>query len=301
LKRALLGFVLFAAACKPDFGAALSLVSGAELLAVRGDPAEAAPGAMVAFTALVAAPDGTVAAPALDWTLCAEPKPADTNNVVADACLSASLPYAARAVATLSAAIPDDACQLYGPDLPPATAADPNPRPRDPDATGGYYQPLRVDLGAASSVELERVRCNLAGASMELATEFRMQYTANQNPALTPLTAAVNGQPVALDQLPAGAAVTFTAGWTADSAESYPVFDVLSQAIVDHRESLRVSWYAASGAFADERTGRDETDPALTTTNVWTAPAQPGVAHLWIVLRDSRGGLDFAAYDVTVL
>jgi hypothetical protein len=288
------------AACKPDFGASLSLVTAPEILAVRGEPAEAAPGAMVSFTALVAAPDGTVAAPPLDWTLCLAPKPADTDNVVGDACLARDQPYVAQGVPAASAAIPDDACARFGPDSPPQTGDAPPARPRDPDATGGYYQPLRVDLADASAVALERIHCNLAGASMELADQYRMRYSLNRNPTLSPLTATVNGQTAAIDQIPAGADVTLSVGWTADSPETYPVFDVLAQTLVDQREAMRVSWYATSGALAVETSGAAENDPALSTENHWRAPAQSGVAHLWVVLRDSRGGLDFAAYDVTV-
>ncbi|HZS35302.1 MAG TPA: hypothetical protein VFF06_00670 [Polyangia bacterium] len=289
-----------AAACKPDFGTPLSLVSAPRILALRADPAEAAPGDAVAWRALVAAPDGTIAAPALDWSWCAAQTPASSDNVVADACLDRGGAYLAQAAAMVSAAIPDDACRLFGSDLPPQTAGQPPERPRDPDATGGYYQPLRADLAGASAVALERIRCNLAGASAELAADFRARYTPNRNPTLLPLAAAVAGQPAALDQIPAGSTVTLTAAWTPDSPESYPVFDVLAQALVDHREAMRVSWFAASGALADERTGRDETDLALSTSTTWIAPPAPGVAHLWIVLRDSRGGLDFAAWDVVL-
>ena len=30
------------------------------------------------------------------------------------------------------------------------------------------------------------------------------------------------------------------------------------------------------------------------TQNVWTAPTTPGPVYLWTVLRDDRGGVDFA-------
>jgi hypothetical protein len=74
----------------------------------------------------------------------------------------------------------------------------------------------------------------------------------------------------------------------------------VDQVLVPHRESLDISWYATAGVFADERTGRAETDLQLNTSNSWTAPPTPGVVHAWLVLRDSRGGVDFAGYDLTV-
>ena len=64
---------------------------------------------------------------------------------------------------------------------------------------------------------------------------------------------------------------------------------------------MRVSWYATAGAFDTETTGRAEDDPATTTPNGWSAPGAPGVVHVWIVLRDSRGGVDFASYDLNVV
>jgi len=70
--------------------------------------------------------------------------------------------------------------------------------------------------------------------------------------------------------------------------------------LVPHRESMRVSWFASAGSFEHEVTGRDEGDLATTTDNSWSAPATAGPVHLWIVLRDSRGGVDFAAYELQV-
>ena len=39
---------------------------------------------------------------------------------------------------------------------------------------------------------------------------------------------------------------------------------------------------------------------ALTADNVWVAPSAAGPVHLWLVLRDSRGGVDFAEYELDV-
>jgi hypothetical protein len=133
----------------------------------------------------------------------------------------------------------------------------------------------------------------------DIASAFAMRYKQNQNPSLLPLTAALDGAPLDLGALPADKKVTLTASWTPESAESYPVFDIVGEALVDHRESLRVSWFATGGAFDHDRTGRGEEEIETSTDNVWQTPAA-GPAHLWVVLRDSRGGVDFAEYDVTV-
>jgi hypothetical protein len=61
---------------------------------------------------------------------------------------------------------------------------------------------------------------------------------------------------------------------------------------------MRVSWFVTGGSLADDVTGRAEDDLATTTETTWLAPSTRGVAHLWLVLRDRRGGSDFAAYDL---
>jgi hypothetical protein len=287
--------------CQPNFGNPLSLVSDTRLLAVRGEPAEAIPGASVKLTPLVASPSGTVALPALDWSLCLQPLPSTENDVVNAACLQAG---GTSAVASGDPAptltLPGNGCQLFGPDLPPQVAGQPSPRPQAPDATGGYYQPLRIDLGKVSSIALERIQCGAAGASMDLAEQFQMKYSPNRNPALTPLLAMVNGQAVALDQVARGARVTLVAGWTPESVESYPVVDALDQLLVEHREAMSVAWFASDGAFTDEETGRAENDSALSTSNTWMAPSIATKVYVWLVLHDSRGGQDFASYTIVV-
>jgi hypothetical protein len=193
-----------------------------------------------------------------------------------------------------------DACMQFGPDTPLVMPGQPMLRPRDPDITGGYYQPMLVSVGDTTAFGLERITCNLANAPVDLAIEFRMRYKANTNPVLQPLAARIGGQPAALDAIPRGATVELEAGWSPESVETYPVFDIPTQSLIDHHESMRVSWFATGGSFANDRTGRDENDPATSTTNTWTAPDAAGTVHLWIVLRDSRGGVDFASYDVTI-
>ena len=292
---------MMAAACKPDFGTPASLVTERRILAIKAEPPEVRPAQTATFTALVVSPDGTDASPAIDWALCTTPKPLDENNVVASACVGDGLMDVGSATPSTSATMPANACALFGPDPPPTPPGQPPLRPRDPDVTGGYYQPLRARQGDVTAFVLERVTCDLAQAGADLAVQYAMTYMANQNPSLTPLTATVDGAPVALDALPAGKAIDFVVGWPEDSAESFPVFELTQAALVTHRESLRVSWFATAGSFAHEVTGRDENDPATTTDDVWTAPATAGPVHLWVVLRDSRGGVDFASYELVVV
>ena len=94
--------------------------------------------------------------------------------------------------------------------------------------------------------------------------------------------------------------MTLEASWPDASAETFAYFDPVSQAVTSQRESMQVAWYSSAGALYTESTGRASDDPATTTDDGWTAPAAPGTVHLWIVLRDSRGGVDFAEYDLVV-
>jgi hypothetical protein len=289
-------FVVGLFACTPDLGPGASRVTGVQVLAVRGEPPEVAAGQSAEFDVLVASPGGTLSAAAA-WSMCVTPEPLGDNDVVSTACIGGDGAQPAGDGPSVDAAIPANACSLFGPDPPPGGY-----RPRDPDTTGGYYQPVRAAVsGADVAFGLERVTCNLANAAADVAHQFALTYIPNRNPKLVPLTAGVDGAPAALGSLPAGRRVILEAAWTADSAESYVKFDPASQTLVDEREALRVSWFSSDGAFDDTTTGRSSADVATTSDDGWTAPAQPGPVHLWVVLRDSRGGVDFQSADVQVV
>ncbi|HEY3820002.1 MAG TPA: hypothetical protein VGL81_22710 [Polyangiaceae bacterium] len=284
------------ATCVPSLGPGDSLITTTRILAVRADPAEAAPGAMVTFTSFVASPGGTVTDAAIDWSFCTAPKPLTEDNVVSNACLDSSSLVAAGAGPTTMAATPGNGCSIFGPDVGSAGL-----RPRDPDGTGGYYQPLRADLtGTGSVFELARIHCDLAAADATAAAAFAAAYTLNLNPQLLPLTASLGGASTALTGIPAGAHVTLEASWPDASAETFAYFDPVAQAVTSQRESMQVAWYSSGGALDTESTGRASDDTATTSDDGWTAPSTGGTVHVWIVLRDSRGGVDFAGYDLVV-
>jgi hypothetical protein len=269
--------------CNPTFQERPSLVDGPRILAVKGEPAEVRPGETVSYTALVADTDAGA------WSWCNVPKPLDENNIVANGCLSGGDGFGAGL--TASSAVPLKACQLFGPDPPPQEPGKPPLRPRDPDVSGGYYQPLRLDAQGTSGFGLQRITCNLALAGAETAIEFAKRYQANQNPTLVP-----PDPPVVTRK----AKVTLTASWPPESVESFPVYDLNSLSLVDHREAMRVSWFATAGQFEHDRTGRGEDEMETSTENSWTAPDMAGAVTMWVVLRDSRGGVAFATLTATV-
>ena len=296
---------LSGASCKPDFGERESLVDRTQVLAVRIDPPEAKPGDTVTTSLLVVSPDGPIEAPPASWGFCETAKLLTENGSVSAACLGAGNVPIADVRGGVTAALPMSGCLVFGPETQSAEV-----RPRDPDVTGGFFQPIRVRVASADGGDggdpvtafgFARLVCNLAQAPADIATQFRAQYKLNLNPTLLPIEAHLEGatQPVALDAVPRGARVVFRASWRPEDAETYALYDVQNQVVATRRESMRVSWYTTAGSYAEDRTGRTETEPDTFTENTWTAPADARVSHLSFVLRDSRGGMAFTTTTVT--
>jgi hypothetical protein len=262
----------------------LAIVDSPRVLAIVSSPAEAKPGTPVSFSALAASSDGPVAA-SPSWFLCTAPKPPTEDDAVSDPCVhdeNALLP-----IDPMAATIPPDACMQFGPDVPPGGF-----RPRDPDPTGGYYQPVRAELaGADLAFGFTRITCNLANAPSDVAQQYETMYIANANPVLTvdvPFEVATGGS------------VAITASWPAASAENYLYYDPARQALVARREAMRVSWYASAGSLPVDASAVAEDDPASSVTTMWHAPTEPQTAWLWFVLRDSRGGISVQSAAITV-
>jgi hypothetical protein len=284
VRHALVLGLVFAPGCDRALDQRLAIVGSPRLLAIVSSPAETKPGSAVSFSALAASPDGPITAPP-SWFLCTAPKPPTEDDAVSAPCVqddAALLP-----IDPMTATIPLDACMLFGPDVPPGGF-----RPRDPDPSGGYYQPVRAELaGGELAFGFTRITCNLPSAPSDVAQQYKTMYVANSNPTLaidTPADVAI------------GARVELTASWPSASAESYIYYDPARQALVTRREAMRVSWYASAGALPVDASAVGEDDPATSVTTTWQAPEQPSTAWLWFVLRDSRGGLAVQSTSVTV-
>jgi hypothetical protein len=297
--------------CKPDIGKPPSLVEAPRILAVRQTPPEVTPGTTASFEALVGDVSGTLAA-TVAWTICTTPKPPSESNSVSQACVTEP-DTGPGALGAVSLTMPSNGCSLFGPDPPPVT---PPVRPRDPDATGGFYIPVRAATLADDGNNLlafafERVQCNLANAPGDVARTYNMTYVPNVAPSIADVLlepdgaspASVVGPGVApVPAVATATATTLRVSWPAEASESYVLYDPSSRTLVSPREALRVSWFASDGSFAHDRTGRTGLEPETSTDNVWTAPevAVETVVHFWVVLRDERGGADFAAFDLVV-
>ena len=202
---------------------------------------------------------------------------------VGDAAELAPLGEAASVTATL----PGDGCIRFGPDVPPGGF-----RPRGADPSGGYYQPVRVDVGDLYAFGMSRITCRLPAATFEVAREYDLNYVANQAPAGLALELPAT--------VPADTVVELAASWPAGAAETYLYFDPLAHRLVTRREAMRVSWFATGGHLPVDATAVDEDDPATRAATTWRTPATPGPAHVWIVLRDSRGGIATLDAAITV-
>lgn len=268
-------FLLLLAACDDALDQRLAIIDEPRVLAVIAEPAEAKPKAMVTYTIVTASPDGPLTTPPA-WAYCTSPKPPTEDNAVPVPCVAGEALVDLGTAPSVTGTLPADGCLNYGPDTPPGGF-----RPRAADATGGYYQPVRAQVDGLLAFGLSRITCNLPTAPPDAAREYTLSYRANANPIL---------EPIELATVPADTDVTLTASWPAESAETYLFFDPFAQVLVDRRESLRVSWFATGGSLPVDATLVDEDDPATAASVTWHTPAA-GPVFVWIVLRDSRGGI----------
>lgn len=272
------------AGCERGLDQRLAIIDAPRVLAVIADPAEAKPGAQVRYTAVVASPDGPVAA-SPRWAFCIAPKPPTEDNAVSDDCLDDANLVALGTQPEVTAALPANGCLAFGPETPPG-----NFRPRDADATGGYYQPIRADVDGLLAFGLSRITCKLATAPSAVAHEYDLSYVANQNPTLYPLVLASVAQ---------HSDVLLTASWPVGAVETYLYYEPLSQTLVTRREAMRLSWFATGGTLDVDASAVSETDTATSVSTTWHTPGA-GTAILWLVLRDSRGGIASQAVRVDV-
>jgi hypothetical protein len=328
------------ASCRPDLNQTVSLVSTTQILAVRSDPAEAAPKGNVQYTALVVDSSGSLPI-AVDWAFCNARKPLAELGPVSPQCLQASgdwfVPLGAGT--QVAGVLPDIACRQFGPLVPQATGTQPAGRPVDPDQTGGYYQPVRMIVpsrgGDLVGITETRLSCDIAGTPDQLVL-FHQHYTANMNPAVDSLTAGTmslstddHGE---TNPVHAGDSLALTATWAScpqptggcgdhycaldetkqsceadcadlsgcSGAETFVSLDLNTHNLVTQREGIEAAWFATGGSFENDRTGRGPTDRTNSTTNTWHAPVGTKIVHLWVVLRDDRGGTGWAEYALDV-
>jgi len=281
---------LMSQACQPNLVDEPWLVRESKVVAVRAVPAEVLPGATVTLEGFALDPGAEADTSETTWSVCSQSKPPAESRTVDPACLQGPPAAVGNPVGLL---IPADACAVNGPDVPQPAPGQPPARPRDPDATGGYFQPVIATWESATTVALVRILCHLPAASLAVAQEFRARYQVNENPIIEDLTLSAGGQPLALPwHLPSGTEARLDLQARGDSAETFPVFDPLGGALHDVQETLFVSWWATGGSVTF--------DPGDTWTVRWRAGSTPGPVWIVAVLRDSRGGFDVRKMVVLV-
>ena len=216
---------------------------------------------------------------------------------------------------------PQNACELFGPDSPPPTPGQPSARPTDPDTTGGFYLPVRTRSdGGSGRPRSSASRASRAASRRRSSLAFSSGYRANTNPAVSTLsrrrrrTAAP--RPSRRTRRPPAPALARLAGRAGrrcasrgrrargtdacGGAETYLYIDPTSKQIATRRESMVASWYATAGTFDEDRSGRDETDRPPMRPTAGPRRRRRVPCHLWVVLRDARGGVGWASYTVDV-
>jgi hypothetical protein len=238
----------------------------------------------------------------LTWAFCTEPRRVEERTSVTASCLSgASLqPIADPTVARMLS----DACFRFGPVSPPTEEGEQPRRPSDPDPTGGYYVPVRVDYQpsgtAASSFGFVRLRCDLAGATRDIFDAFQKAYTNNINPTISELT--LDGQAQAQVTVSAGAAVELALAPAANNTEPYVVYSASEAKLFDRVETLSVAWYVTGGSLTQPKQSltAEELGGGARFATSWQAPTTGGTVYGWVVLRDDRGGVAWRELQLVV-
>ena len=210
-------------ACAPEFSDRSSAVSGPRVLAIQSSPAEVLPGNPVSYRILVADEQGTVSTLRATWSYCTQPKPTNELNDVANACFgSGDIVSAFGTGFSPTGKLPVNACAQFGPDVPQPAAGSGAPgstvrqtqgRPTDADSTGGYYQPLILQVSAKGTqiptLGETRITCGLANSSGEQFEQYHARTTTNQNPVLSSVTVSeLKNAELTLDSAEAPLAVT---------------------------------------------------------------------------------------------
>jgi hypothetical protein len=308
MKRTLNATLLFSLSsmgvgCVPTVEEDPSLVVDGQILAVQFSPAEAKPKAKSTATALVVG--STEDEPAdVEFNLCLARKALSELGPIAPECVAEdpSEDDVVHLGTGLSAAltVPEAACRLFGPQRPPSEGGQPPGRPADPDATGGYYQPVvaRLDDVVIGGLRLD---CGLSGGSQEQVAEYNRNRQDNANPEPTSLKLKVGGsswRDVPAEStlsVPRDTTIVFRSQWSAP--EKYQLLSQETRALEERREEYLASFYSTVGGFVDHRVIPNSKHIAEAE---WQSPSNRGVVDFWVVVRDGRGGVGWHAFSLEV-
>ncbi|HWE31746.1 MAG TPA: hypothetical protein VHB97_27285 [Polyangia bacterium] len=274
------------AGCSNDFDPASYLAPGSlRILGVVADPAEVVASATSTLTAIT--PD-LPSTPAYEWILCTQP-PLPGSSSIDPLCLEADLgsflqPIAAGGPTAMVTMPADASAKTLG----------------VPDATGGFYVPVRVraTMGEQTLDTIYGLRLSLPGIEPP-----------NHNPTIAaaslvdaPLDASpmnvseLSTDPTAPTPVAVGSEPTLRLTLTPDSFEVYPQLTGTppNTTITMTTEQPRFFWYADAGIFTNDTTGADEPDTQLKLDdNKHHPPAAGDRINVIVVVHDERGGTAF--------
>jgi len=268
---------LSALSCTPDFTAA-SVVEELRVLAVRADPAAAAPGEDVTLSTLVADPRGGGRELLYAWEACLDDDPEAEIPVLTDIdCARAEDLPPLGSEPTLTYRIPEEIADIEQLRL-------------FIDQSGTLGIPVRLRVWPTDSPEEHKTTI--------VPVSVQLEGTANTNPVLDGLLKA--GEPWPEDEplvLRLDQAVTLAATWPASNEESYTVVTAGTGEVLDRQEIMAVSWFASAGKLADGTSSADEPDVEI-ELELEQLPPEGTRLRVWAILSDGRGGFDWAVRDI---
>ncbi|MDB4965314.1 MAG: hypothetical protein JWN44_1003 [Myxococcales bacterium] len=274
------------AGCGNDFDPASYLAPGSlRILGVVADPPEAAPGETSTLTVIT--PD--LPAPvSYEWVVCTQPPPPGSSSVD-PLCLEADMGNFLVAV------------DGGGPSARVTMPSSASPQTLGvPDASGGFYIPVRV-------------RAHMGEQTLDVVYGLRLAIPGvlppNHNPTIAsaalvddPLDASpmnvteLSTDPAAPTPVAAHTQPTLRLTVTPDSFEVYPQLSGTppNTTITMATEQPRFFWYADSGLFTEDTTGAEQPDTKLQLDD--PKHHQPAVGdriNLFVVVHDDRAGTTF--------
>lgn len=253
------------------------------ILGALVDPAEVAPGEPLQVTVIAGGPGGILDAGPAHFRFCETPRALSESGFVSARCLEGEGAVLESPHLSLSTTLPQQACARFG------SRSETDLRPRDPDETGGFYQPLRVDIpGAATAVVRIRTLCPLSEAPIEAIQRYTAEYERNRVPEISGLSVRHAGVELG-EEVPSDTALELEVQLRPEARESYLLFDRTTGTLRDEDEILYASWVVTGGELEGGQTAFDR--GGRHSRNVWHSPAGSGEAQLWVLVRDDRGAL----------
>ena len=262
-------------------------VTGLRILGIKAEPPEVPPGSQSTLTALIVDTDGNPFH--ITWEQCLDP--ALSGQSVNRACVG-------DAGTDLVAPIGDGVSVVTT--MPTVTPANLG----RVDATGGFYLPIVANItgpsDAITAVYLLRLGLGLPPNRNPTLTDLLLVTGGGPDGGVESDTPLVDGTPLVVH---AGEAIVLRPIFSADSVESYPIYDGDPRTTTPRpaKETLSVAWFATAGTLlpatssgvdapvADEVFHLDQqrNGPTIHVPPVGT------VIDLWVVARDERGGTDW--------